>query len=150
VRALALLFVVAACGAPKPAPAAPAADPKAEVEAAYAAYAHACETNDLGGVMARLTDDVEWRLADGTVQHRAEIEPSMKGFLASIPPGSKVWFTYDDITPNADGSVLAKVVFHLQKAGDATDHGDPWHDTWVKAAGGWQNSVGIEQPKPAS
>ena len=145
--AIAVAFaLLVGCGSHAPAPTAPSADAVAEVKAAYAGYAHAVETNDLAGVMAVVPANGEWRLRDGTVQHHAEIEASMKDFLASIPPGSKVFFTYDDVTEQADGSVQAHVVFHRETPGDSATHASAWHDTWVKGPTGWQNTLGLEQP----
>ena len=131
----------AAATAPSPAA---TAELRAEIEAAYAGYARACMANDIAGVMSLLTDDVEWHLADGTVQLRPEIEPSMKQFLASIPPGAKIYFTLDQLTADSPDRAVAEAVFHLDAQDQHVTVG--WHDTWVKGPTGWQNSVGIEKP----
>src|SRR5689334_819344 len=54
---------------------------------AYASFAQAVQARDLEAVMAHLTSDIEWRMADGSVLRRAEVTALMKDYLATRTEG---------------------------------------------------------------
>jgi ketosteroid isomerase-like protein len=120
------------------------AEVRGEIAAAYDGYARACMNKDIAAMMSFITDDAEWRLADGTVQHRAEIEPGLKEFIASIPAGATVSFTLDRVTAESPDKAVVDAVLHLDAADKHTTVG--WLDTWVKGPSGWQSSYSIEKP----
>jgi Domain of unknown function (DUF4440) len=139
--------------------AAPSAEDKAlrqELQATYDAYAAACVRQDLAAVMAMLSPDVQWTMADGSKLDRAGVEASMRDFLKTLGPGSAAKYSIrtlrraDDgvhidvhlsvTTVQADPSHPAKTVKHVGRSG--------WHDVWVKGPSGWQNTFGEEYELP--
>jgi ketosteroid isomerase-like protein len=120
------------------------AEVRGEIAAAYDGYARAVMDRDIAAMMTFITDDAEWRLADGTVQHRAEIEPDLKKFIASLPAGAVVSFTVDRVTAKSPDKAVVDAVMHLDAGDKHTTVG--WLDTWVKGPSGWQSSHSIEKP----
>ncbi|HXX32727.1 MAG TPA: nuclear transport factor 2 family protein [Myxococcaceae bacterium] len=129
---------------------------KKELQATYDAYAQACVRQDLDAVMAMLTPDVQWTMADGSKLDRAGVEASMRDFLKTLGPGSSARFAIRSLARKGDGVLVdvhltvtllqpdpdhpGKKVKHVGRSG--------WHDLWVKGSGGWLNRTGEEYEVP--
>jgi hypothetical protein len=140
--------------------AAPSTEEKAlrqELQATYDTYAAACLQQDLPAVMAMLSPDVQWTMADGSKLDRAGVEASMRDFLKTLGPGSSAKFSVRSLRRDAEG---VHVDVHLSVTTIQPDPVHPgktvkqvgrsgWHDLWVKGPSGWQNKVGSEYELPA-
>jgi hypothetical protein len=140
---LCMLALSACASAPKPppltssAPESETADAlKAEIERVYASFADAVKARDFERAMAHLASDVEWRMLDGSVQHRAEVEALMKDYLSTRADGPY----YFEVTSvrSEGGQTVAEVVLH---DGDTLDR---WTDTWTDQEGRLKNRLGIQ------
>jgi len=129
-------------------------DIPAEIQAAYKTYAKAVMAKDIHGVMASLSEDVVWKERPGDSKQRSEVRKEMEGFLKSIHPGAKFWFTFEKINVLGPLKAEAFVQTHYQEPGKPERKppaGSPvyvWHDTWVKTRGRWQNCLGVVEKWP--
>jgi ketosteroid isomerase-like protein len=139
--------------------AAPAEDKalRQELQSAYNSLAAACVAQDLPAVMALLSPDIHWTLVDGSKLDRAAVEAAMRDFLKTLGPGSAVTYSLVSVkrqgenvlvdvhliatTVQPDPDRPGKKVKHVGRSG--------WHDVWVKALSGWQNTSGEEHELPA-
>jgi uncharacterized protein (TIGR02246 family) len=127
---------------------------RAELLAAYKAYAAAVAAKDYAGVAALLAPDVVWTHPNGDTELRPQVESSMRAFLASLEPGARM--VTHVRTVEVTGALTAVADVEVETVGRARGakgeladvrYTTWWKDTWKKGAQGWRNQIGLEFDK---
>ena len=130
---------------------------RAELQAAYEAYAAACVRQDVPAAMALLAPDIQWTLVDGSKLDRTGVETSVRDFVRTLEPGSTAKYALLSVTRQGDAVLVdvhltvtavqadpehpGKVMKHVGRSG--------WRDVWVKGPAGWLVKSGQEYELPA-
>jgi ketosteroid isomerase-like protein len=115
-----------------------------EIQATYDGYADSVLHGQLDRTMSFLTPDIVWVYPNGKEQHGSEIRAVLKAWEDSIKPGTKLFFTIEQLKIDSEDQLEAFVTLHSRMPGSkGPDQKSHWHDTWVKSHGRWQNSRGV-------